>query len=88
MRQSHPSVRWAHQPTVDICIGLLNVIAILLDGMAYATDMIVGVVAHLMPFIQNPLEELGIFTHIITDTEEGRFDTFVTKGVEKCYSTP
>ena len=82
MRQSHPSVRRAHQSTVDICVGLLNIVAILFDGMAYATDVIVGVVAYLMTFIQNPFEELWILTHIIAYTEEGSFNTFIAQDVE------
>jgi hypothetical protein len=73
---------WTNIAAFNVGVSLLYVITILLNGMCQTLYMIVGVVAYLMTFIQNPFEELWILTHIIAYTEEGSFNTFIAQDVE------
>ena len=67
---SHPAVGRTHVVAVDIGIGLLHVVAVLPDGMAQTDNVVVGVVAHLMAFIDNLLIELRVLAHVVAHHEE------------------
>ena len=67
---------------VDIGIGLLDVIAVLLDGMSQSTDVIVRVVANLVTLTDDTVVELRVFTHIVAHHEEGGLHVERLQGVE------
>ena len=71
LAQAHPTMGRTHQSTVDIGVGLLHIITVFLDGMSQAADVVMGVVAHTMSFVQYLLEQLGILPDIVAYTEEG-----------------
>jgi hypothetical protein len=60
---------------MDISVSLLNVVAVLLDGMTQAANVVVGMIAHAVSFVQNLLKEFGIFTHVVTYDEERSLDS-------------
>ena len=70
LRHAHPAMGRTDIVALDISIGLLYIIAVLLDRVEKALDMIVGVIAHLMPFGKDTLVEVGVFTHIIAHHKE------------------
>ena len=60
--------------TMDVGIRLLHIVAVVMERMAESADMIMGVIAHLMAFINNLLIEFWIFPDIIAHHEEGGLD--------------
>ena len=80
--EPHPSVRRTEEVGVDEFVGFLHIIIICNDVVAQGTHVVVGVVAHLMPFLHYATVEVGITLHILAHHEEGCLDTEFAQGVE------
>ena len=72
--------------TVDIGIRLLDIIAVFADAVSQTTDVVVRVVAHLMPLGLDALEEFRVFPDIVTYHKEGRLHPEVLQDIkdERC----
>ena len=82
LTEAHPSMGRTHQTGVDIGIGLLYVIAILLDGVGESLDVVVGVITHLMALSDNAFIEFRILAHVVADHEEGGLGSKLLEGIE------
>ena len=80
--QSHPTVGRTDVAAVDIGIGLFHVVTVFLDGVSKADDVVVGMVAHLMAFVDDALVEFRVFAYVVTHHEERGLDTELFKSVE------
>ena len=67
---------------MQIGIGLLDIIAVLTDGVREPSDVVVGVIADAMPLVDDTLVELGILTRIVAHHEEGGLDAIALQHVE------
>ena len=59
---------------LDIGVGLFDIVVVLFDGMTEPTDMVMGVIAYLMTFCNDPLIQVGIFPYVVAHHKEGGFD--------------
>jgi len=76
--RTNPSVRGPEERAVYIGIGFLYVVAVLVEGVSKAADVVVGVVADLMALVADLAEELWILSDVVADHEEGCLDVVVT----------
>lgn len=67
---------------VDVGISLLDVVAVLLDGVAHSTNVVVGMVAYLMAFVNDTLIKFRVFAYIVTYHEKGGFDIFLLEYIK------
>ena len=67
---------------MDQVVGLLRVGAVGLCAVLEPTPMVVGVVAHLMSFGHNLLEQVWVFVHVVAYHEEGGLYPMLPKRVE------
>ena len=67
---------------MQIGVGLLNIVAVLLDAMAETTHVVVGMIANAMAFADYTLVEFGIFTDVIAHHEERGFHSIFGQYVE------
>ena len=67
---------------VDVGVGLLDVVAVLVERVAYAADVVVGVVAYLVALVDDALVEFGILAHVVADHEECGVDAVLAQCVE------
>ena len=79
---AHPTVGWTHVVAVDIGIGLLDVVAVLVDGVGEALDVVVRVIAHLMPLSKDTVVELRVLPYIVAHHEESGFGIESLQGIE------
>ena len=82
LRQTHPTVWRTYIVAVDVGVGLLHVVAVFLDGVGETDHVVVGVVAHLVAFIDDALVELRMFAHVVAHHEERGLDAERLEGVE------
>ena len=68
---AHPAVGWPEEVATDVSIGFFDVVAVFVQGMAEAADVVVCVVSDLMTIIDDLLIEFGVFTDVVADHEEG-----------------
>ena len=55
----------------DELVGLFSILDIGLGEVLQSTEVVESVVAHLMSFVENLLEEIGLFPHVVAHHEEG-----------------
>ena len=79
---AHPAVRRAEEVGVDVGVGLLDVVAVLVERVAYAADVVVGVVAYLVALVDDALVEFGVLAHVVADHEECGVDAVLAQCVE------
>ena len=79
---AHPAVGRTEEVALDVGIGLLDVVAVVMERMAEPADVVVGVVAHLMAFVQNLLIEIGVLPDIVAHHEEGGLDAKLAQRLE------
>ena len=63
-------------------VSFLRIAHIRLGEMPQSSEMIVGVVAHLMPFFDDLPEQLGVFPHIVAHHEKGGMGIKLTQSPE------
>ena len=71
-----------HIVAMDIGIGLLHIIAVFLHRVAQTTQVVMGVVAHLMALCQDTGIELRVLTYVVAHHEEGGTGAIGLQGVE------
>ena len=67
---------------VDIGIGLLDIIAILLNGMSQSANMVMRVIANLVSLTDDTVKEIRVFAHIIAHYEKGGLRLECLEGIE------
>ena len=67
---------------MQIGIGLLDIIAVLTDGVRETSDVVVGVIADAMTLVNDTLMELGILTRIVAHHKEGSLDAIALQHIE------
>lgn len=79
---AHPAVWRTEEVGVYVGVGLLDVVAVLVERMAYASDVVVGVVAYLVPLVNDALEQVRVLAHVVAHHEEGGVDAVLAEHVE------
>ena len=79
---AHPAVGRPHEVAAYVGVGLLHVVAVVVQRVAESADMVVCMVAYLMAFVDDAPEEVGIFPHVVAHHEEGGLDAVVAQRVE------
>ena len=79
---AHPAMWRSHVVAMDIGIGLLDVVAVLVDGVGDTLDVVVRMVAHLMALGQDTFVELRVLPHIVAHHEEGGLGVKLLQCVE------
>jgi len=82
LRQAHPSVRRTEEVGVDIGIGLLDVVAVFVEGVADTADVVVCVVSNLVTFGEDALVEVRVLAHVVAHHEEGGVYAVLTEYIE------
>ena len=79
---THPSVGRSEESCLDIGVGLLDVVAVLMERVADAADVVVGVVAYLVSLVDDAFIEFGVLADVVADHEEGGVDVVFAEHVE------
>jgi hypothetical protein len=62
-------------------VALLYIVEVLLVRRVPALQVVMGMVADTMPFIDNPLKYLGMALYIIAHAEEGGLDAIAFQNI-------
>jgi ApbE superfamily uncharacterized protein (UPF0280 family) len=75
-------VRRTEEVGVDIGIGLLDVVAVFVEGVADTADVVVCVVSNLVTFGEDALVEVRVLAHVVAHHEEGGVYAVLTEYIE------
>ena len=67
---------------VDKAVCLFHIFPVFLMAVAKSADVVVGMVAYLMPFVYNHLVEMRIFVYIVTHHKERSLDAETAESFE------